>query len=565
MKKRIFRISAFLISLCLLIFFGSSVNAAKKNNDPMIKVGLAYGNNAMPGPKLLNMSGQDEGYSFGWYDSDRDFNEVGWTGERAIAILKDKTVYMSEGEVFSSSEPSDLRKTIYPCHAECDEIFDDFDEAQRFADELIEEGTDAFPAYINGDYVVRAGESSTISNAGDLADEYTDELGYDFYPVGASETCYTVVDSTNGSILFEFDMDGQPFGIMPYSENTWFSGYNYLGGFEYNRVNGNDVTVINVIGLHDYIKGVIANEMSPSWHIEALKAQALCAKSYCVTNLGKHSSLGFDICDTTDCQVYYGTRQQTANSDKAVDDTYGLYIKYEDEPISAFYHASSGGYTEDAKNVWGTEVDYLKAVKDRYLEKTLPYSFTITASQIKSILKSKGYSVTDITDYYVSEYTEAGNVRAVTFVQSSGKELTFTGERARTILNGSSYGFSTNSQRYTVTATIGAGIYINDKAISDALSGLFAIGAGGVEKIGLSNSKIKVLTGDGIESLNSVFSGSSGSSASGSSASYYVSGSGSGHNVGLCQWGAKAMADKGFDFEEILEFYYTDIEIGTLD
>lgn len=546
------KIKTILPSVLLAVIMCLSPVAAAKD-DPYIKVGLAYNSGALAGAKLLNVSGMAEGYSFGYYENNNTFTEIGYCDDRYIIVLKDKTVYMSSNETFSDKLPPNLKKTINPYHLQIDEAFSDYDEALDIANDIRSVGFDAFPAYINGDYVVRIGEYATSPEAKNKRSQVEDAVGYSLTQVGGSATCYTVALTESGRIIFEFDMGGQPFGISPYSENTWFAGYSYCGGFEYYRKDGGDITVINIVRLHDYIKGVISNEMNPAWNIEALKAQALCAKSYSMSSLGKHKSSGFDLCNTTDCQVYYGTRQQTVSSNKAVDDTYGLFIKYKGEVVPAFYHSSSGGYTENAENVWGNEVGYLKGVEDKYLEQTLPYNFTITNSQIKSVLQEKGHNVADITDYYISEYTPFGNVKAVTFTQINGKSLVFSGEKARTIINNSSMGFQTKSQRYTVTPTIG-GIYLNGMAFSGALSDLYVIGSSGVSRLELGYNDVRIMTASGPSQLSVEKGGV-----------YQVSGYGSGHNIGMSQWGAKAMADKGFNYQEILEFYYTDIEIGYLN
>lgn len=103
---------------------------------------------------------------------------------------------------------------------------------------------------------------------------------------------------------------------------TWFRGYRYYGGFEYQRVSGGNINVINVVDLEDYVKCVIPWEMSKDWPVEALKAQAVCARTYAVCQT-KHRAQGFDICATTHCQVYQGTAASGANSDAAVDQTTG--------------------------------------------------------------------------------------------------------------------------------------------------------------------------------------------------------------------------------------------------
>lgn len=557
-----------ILAVCLLagIFLYIPAQAAKlpADPDPMVRIGLAYGSDARPAPKLLNRTGQATGYDFGWYDEDGAFQAVGETDVRDLVILKDKVIYLSAGENYSDRDAQNSIRTIQPYHLETEKTFQSYAKAQAAADGFREEGVTAFPAYHEDAYTVRVGEYGSSSAARLAASEMEELLDQSLQAVGGSATCYTVAKCSSGEILFEFDQKGQPLGIQPHSEETWFAGYSYNGGFEYNRVNGNDLTVINVVGIHGYVKGVITGEMSPSWPIEALKAQALCAKSYAYCSRGKHAALGFDLCNTTDCQVYQGTRQQNSNSNQAVDAVYGLFVLYKGNVVPTFYHASSGGWTEDAENVWGTPQGYLKAVEDVYLTQTLPYSFIITNSEIQSILKAKGYSLqADIADFYVSEQTAAGNVRAVTFVQKNGKELTLTGEKARTVLNNSSYGYQIKSQRFTVTpvgsGSTGEKLPINGTWITAKLRELFAIGGSGRKQLRLDAGSAFALTGSGIVPLSGLSETTAGSTGSGT---YRVTGTGSGHNVGMSQWGARAMAEKGFDYEEILHFYFTDIDIG---
>ena len=82
----------------------------------------------------------------------------------------------------------------------------------------------------------------------------------------------------------------------------------------------------NDVPLEDYIKGVVPYEMSPSWHKEALKAQAVCARSYADGQKERHKNNGFDVCSTTHCQVYHGIGRATANSNAAVEETRGQYL-----------------------------------------------------------------------------------------------------------------------------------------------------------------------------------------------------------------------------------------------
>lgn len=123
-----------------------------------------------------------------------------------------------------------------------------------------------------------------------------------------------------------------------------------------------------MLGVEDYVKGVIPYEMSPAWPSAALEAQAVCARTYAYMTTKHLSSYGFDLCNTTDCQVYYGigsyTNCATAVSDAAVDATAGLRVYYNGSLAETVYHSSDGGATESAENVWGGAVDYLIGKED---------------------------------------------------------------------------------------------------------------------------------------------------------------------------------------------------------
>lgn len=135
---------------------------------------------------------------------------------------------------------------------------------------------------------------------------------------GTDEVLWETTDSTLGVL---------PMGRDPI---TWFRGYRYRGGFEY-TVSGGGLQVVNVVDLEDYVKGVLPSEMPGDWDLEALKAQAVCARTYaCLTT--KHlSAYGFDVCNTTDCQVYYGVSTATSATDRAVEETEGECLYYDGE------------------------------------------------------------------------------------------------------------------------------------------------------------------------------------------------------------------------------------------
>ncbi|HHY48086.1 MAG TPA: SpoIID/LytB domain-containing protein [Firmicutes bacterium] len=131
--------------------------------------------------------------------------------------------------------------------------------------------------------------------------------------------------------------------------------------------------IINVVGLEDYLRGVVPNEMPVTFPIEALKAQAVAARSYTLARLGKHSQDMADLCDGTHCHVYYGARSEDPRSDEAVLTTRGLFLTYQLDIAQAFYSSTAGGYTENNENVWpdpecgnfpGKPIPYLRGVPD---------------------------------------------------------------------------------------------------------------------------------------------------------------------------------------------------------
>ncbi|HSE23928.1 MAG TPA: SpoIID/LytB domain-containing protein, partial [Pyrinomonadaceae bacterium] len=123
------------------------------------------------------------------------------------------------------------------------------------------------------------------------------------------------------------------------------------------------LTVVNELGLEDYVRGVVANELSPGGYpaIEALKAQAVAARTYALKNRGQFLAQGFDLLPTTRSQVYRGLTSENPLSSRAVDETRGLIATYNGEPINALYTSTCGGRTESSENIFNDAVPYLRS------------------------------------------------------------------------------------------------------------------------------------------------------------------------------------------------------------
>src|ERR1044071_8475232 len=138
------------------------------------------------------------------------------------------------------------------------------------------------------------------------------------------------------------------------------------------------LTVVNELGLEDYVRGVVANELSPGGYpaIEALKAQAIAARTYALKNRGQFIAQGFDLLPTTRSQVYRGLTSENPLSTLAVDQTRGLIATYNGEPINALYTSTCGGRTEDSEKIFNEAIPYLRGREcagetfDRFVIKT---------------------------------------------------------------------------------------------------------------------------------------------------------------------------------------------------
>ncbi len=300
---------------------------------------------------------------------------------------------------------------------------------------------------------------------------------------------------------------------------------------------GNRMTVVNVVKLEEYLYSVVGREMSPSWHPEALKAQAVCARNYAVQSLNKHKSYGFDLCSTTDCQAYGGTATEDNRTISAVDATAGVTVTYEGKLAQLYFFASDGGSTESSQNVWSATLPYLTGVEDPY-EDTSECSRGIwSVTFTKEELQEKFPNIGEILDVKVNEYTPMGSVLEVEVVGTEGSEV-FRKEKARTA-------FGLNSQKYTVSASGGVSLYAYDGTTISG--GETVVTASGTES--LSGSSVTVVSAAGTKTVTA------------SPSSFTFSGEGWGHRIAMSQYGAKAMAEQGFTYDEILKFYFKGVTV----
>ncbi len=203
---------------------------------------------------------------------------------------------------------------------------------------------------------------------------------------------------------------------------TTINGKKYFGGVRVNKTTGT-LTIINLAPVEEYLRGVVPEEMIPTFEIEALKAQAVAARTFTLKNRKRHASEGFDLCKNTHCQTYEGA-VSNSTTDKAISETRGEVIFFAGKIADTNFHTDSGGMTENVVDVWGTHLPYLKAVpelktKTNAWTKNFPateFAKKIGVDEIKSVKLSKleiGKSAAD--------RTASGRVK---FAQIVGKKKT---------------------------------------------------------------------------------------------------------------------------------------------
>lgn len=572
MKRIFMQLAAVVLAVAVAVPMAAPARAAQ-SDELTLRVGLAYGTSALVSANLENNTGYGAGYRFGYFDSDLDFVELGRTSSSVtqLTMIKTQNVWVS-GTSYSTSNNGG---TLIGCyHVLVSDGYSSFSAAQQVAQGY----SDGFVAWIDGEYQVRVGAYETEAEAQSRASSVGGTV------VGTSSYGVNVTQTGVAKILFQFDGgSSKALGIMPDvtgvgETRTWFKGYRYPGGFRYERINGGNLTVVNIVDMEDYLIGVVPYEMSNSWPLEALKAQAVCARSYAYNSLNHHSSYHFDICNGTDCQVYYGFgggSTYNANAAQAVEETAGVYAKYNGKVIEAYYSASHGGASESVYNVWGSSLStypYLCGVKDPYEADTAslnPYSswtVSYTTSSLTQRLQSKGYGTGTTVASLDLTYSDLGNVIAVKVNYANGQSNTFKPTNMRSTFGISSIRFQVNNSGSGSGGTASDGsLAVNGSGTLPEQDSYYVIsGTGSVGKT--DREDLYAISGSG--SVDSVTSSSGGSTVTEgnvvhvSGSSYVFEGSGNGHQIGMSQWGAYAMAKRGFTYDEIITFYFPGVTVG---
>ncbi|SPY48772.1 H-34 [Peptoniphilus harei] len=238
-----------------------------------------------------------------------------------------------------------------------------------------------------------------------------------------------VINNTNNKeINIKFDgkninLNGKNFNLNNFPQNGAFLissdspiyvdkiKRNYGGAISF-RVNNKKLDIVNRVDMDEYLKGVLPKEMSPSFPMESLKAQALCSRSFAINNYNKFIKNGYNLDDTTRSQVYYGKDVEEKTTNKAVEETVGQVIKYDGKVAETIFCASSGGYTVASSEAWGgNSVPYLISKEDPY--SVHPWKYELKNSDLKKLNLSDVFSVS-------LDYNNSNRVNNLTFSTSKG-------------------------------------------------------------------------------------------------------------------------------------------------
>lgn len=369
----------------------------------------------------------------------------------------------------------------------------------------------------------------------------TGEKSYEFV---AGETLNVTMDSSlfqNGRVIFE--PEDQEKGIRVISMNRSYGNPVYSGRLEISREDGG-LVLVNELYLEDYLKHVVPSEMPVSYEKEALKAQAVCARTYAYRQIqgNSYKEYGAHVDDSTRFQVYNNLETSQA-SDAAVTETYGKILMYQNSPAEAFYFSTSCGHTTDG-TIWGaslSSVPYLKGVAVRpgggQLDLTDEDTFS---SFIKSA--ASGYE----SDYAMYRWT--------TTCTSSQLEQKISGIGSITNLEVTRRSTGGIAVELQVTGTKGVKMVSTESQIRSIL---------GNPELVIKKQDGQTLTG--WSSLPSAFlTVEKKKTDENGMVTFAIYGGGYGHGVGMSQNGAQAMAKKGKTYEQILQFFFTGIEIQSL-
>ncbi len=570
------------------------------DNGLLFRIGLMFGDRVTESFAIRAL----DGFSFCHVDTDDTVTPFIETTVPYIAVCKNDNLALNEDGYYI---PSSQGVVIGGYHLELPDVYTTMETITAAVDAantaLKNAGIHssliyAFPAYRNDALYVRIGDFGSGDSARAKASLIDTALGKTSAVVNPRADTMTVVAPDSNLILFEYQTGGGKLGISALPHKTSENGTEavtpndivtpaengYRGTFLFDRYN-NGISVTNLIPLEEYVAGVLPYEINNTWSYESLKAFACIIRSYALANRNKHTSLGIDLCNGTDCQVYMGTKQQNDAVLRAVDETRGIVITYNGKICNTFYSAVTGGCTVNVEQIWnGSAYPYLRAVETPWedyashtrgvwMTEVSPYDLYTYLSGTKGYKKLTG-RIADVRITALAENSTYVYKLEITDVNGNAIQLKGT-DIIRTTLG-----------RYLNSANFVVGyrgeIPILNKEIS-------VLTADGVKPLPVTEADKKkttsVMTADGIREIDitdgmevigtdgtvTVYNEDNAAydipedakerlNAPGNENFLFI-GKGWGHGGGISQWGVKNMAEQGAFYDEIIHAYFTDVTL----
>lgn len=242
-------------------------------------------------------------------------------------------------------------------------------------------------------------------------------------------------------------VDGRPIGqrLVLEADGSYLrlGGNRYRGAMALSAL-GDVIEVVNLVDVESYLRGVVPSEMSASWPMEALKAQAVAARSYTLTSLDPTGR--YDLCATVDCQVYRGVEAEHPRTDAAIAATAGVVVTYGGATAQTYYHADSGGMIASSQEVWGSALPYLVVRTDA--PTSTPHRAWVArldGATVANSLAAAGFGVGSVSGVRVVRLSESGRVVELEVSGSAGSRVL----RGGTLTN-LARGWGLKSMRFTV-------------------------------------------------------------------------------------------------------------------
>ena len=377
-------------------------------------------------------------------------------------------------------------------------------------------------------------------------------------------------DNNKTTIFFDknkqkiYDLKNEENFVIKTSDKRgiWVGNKRYAGKLSISILD-NQILVVNVLGIENYLSSVVGSEMPPKWPLEALKAQAIASRTYALKQKGNPL---YDIDSTNKNQVYLGLEARTYKTKRAVSSTRSLVLTHKNKLINALFHSSSAGMTENSQDVWKNKYPYLSSVKDfdknnpklrwqkkfsnDQLQKIFPMIGRIQQIEILNVTDTGRVKNVKIQGVFGSNKISGIDLRKRMNLQSTLMRFKFIVDNENQS-SGKSKLLSSNSLSddpliHIVKTRDNLSLIADQYNVSvDEIVALNNINDSSLIKIGqrLLVPRNSLNTFSSLEKI------------------LVVSGYGSGHGVGMSQWGAKFMASKGQKAEKILKHFYKGIRI----